>query len=261
MKKNHKTETKDFTEINSDPFSKGMAQVVDFSSISQTKPEISGIFFNLEKNVLKVVATDSFRLAEKTIQFKENIKQPVSFIVPQRTIRELINITSDKEEKLKMYLSSNQVLFELPFPDADNPQIQLISRLIEGKYPNYQEIIPKQYETEVILSRDELINQIKTTSLFSGKTNEIKIKVNAKKNKMELFAQTSELGENKSEISVKVKGKDTETSFNFKFLLDGLMNIKSDEVIFGINGIEGPAVLKPVGDISYLYIVMPIKNN
>ena len=256
-----KIETKDFTEINSDPFSKGMAQVVDFSSISQTKPEISGIFFNLEKNVLKVVATDSFRLAEKTIQFKENIKQPVSFIVPQRTIRELINITSDKEEKLKMYLSSNQVLFELPFPDADNPQIQLISRLIEGKYPNYQEIIPKQYETEVILSRDELINQIKTTSLFSGKTNEIKIKVNAKKNKMELFAQTSELGENKSEISVKVKGKDTETSFNFKFLLDGLMNIKSDEVIFGINGIEGPAVLKPVGDISYLYIVMPIKNN
>ena len=111
------------------------------------------------------------------------------------------------------------------------------------------------------VSREEFINQIKTTSLFSGSTNEIKIKVDAKNNKMEVFAQSSDIGENKSEISIKTEGKNTETSFNFKFLLDGLMNIKSDEVIFGINGIEGPAILKPVGDASYLYVVMPIKSS
>ncbi len=258
-----KIETKDFIEINSIPFCKGMSQVVEFSSLSQTKPEISGIYFNLQKNALKIVATDSFRLAEKTLYFKDGpaVEKETSFIIPQRTARELINVTAEKEEKLKMYLSSSQVLFELPFPENNQPQIQLISRLIEGKYPNYQEIIPQKYETQVTVSREELISQIKTTSLFSGKTNEIKIKVDAKKNKMELFAQASEIGENKSEISIKTEGKSTETSFNFKFLLDGLANIKSDEVIFGINGIEGPAILRPVGDTSYLYVVMPIKSS
>ncbi len=258
-----KIETKDFIEINTIPFYKGISQVVEFSSLSQTKPEISGVYFNLQKNTLKIVATDSFRLAEKTLYFKNGpaIEKETSFIIPQRTARELINVTAEKEEKLKMYLSSSQVLFELPFPENNQPQIQLISRLIEGKYPNYQEIIPQKYETQVIVSREEFINQIKTTSLFSGKTSEIKIKVDAKKNKMELFAQASEIGENKSEISIKTEGKSTETSFNFKFLLDGLTNIKSDEVIFGINGIEGPAILKPVGDTSYLYVVMPIKSS
>ncbi|MCK5044230.1 DNA polymerase III subunit beta [Candidatus Parcubacteria bacterium] len=258
-----KTETTDFIEINSIPFYKGISQVVEFSSLNQTKPEISGIYFNLQKNALKIVATDSFRLAEKTLYFKDgmDIKKETSFIIPQRTARELINITSEREDKLKMYLSSSQVLFELSFPEGNQPQIQLVSRLIEGKYPNYQEIIPQKYETQVVVSRDELISQIKTTSLFSGKTNEIKINVNVNKNKMELFAQTPEIGENKSEILVKAEGKNTETSFNFKFLLDGLTNIKSDEVIFGINGIEGPAILKPVGDTSYLYVVMPIKGN
>ncbi len=258
-----KIETKDFIEINSIPFCQGMSQVVEFSSLSQTKPEISGIYFNLQKNALKIVATDSFRLAEKTLYFKDGpaVEKETSFIIPQRTARELINITADKEEKLKMYLSSSQVLFELPFPENNQPQIQLISRLIEAKYPNYQEIIPQKYETQVIVSREEFINQIKTTSLFSGNTNEIKIKIDAKNNKMELFAQASEIGENKSEILIKTEGKTTETSFNFKFLLDGLANIKSDEVVFGINGIEGPAILKPVGDTSYLYVVMPIKSS
>ncbi|MFH1657232.1 MAG: DNA polymerase III subunit beta [bacterium] len=258
-----KIETKEFIELNNEPFYKGLSQVVDFTSLNQSKPEISGVYFNLQKNILKIVTTDSFRLAEKTLHFKEgvNIDKEISFIIPQRTVRELINIISEKEEKIKMYLSTNQVLFELQLLEVNHPRVQLISRLIEGKYPNYQEIIPKKYETQVIVSREEFINQIKTTSLFSGKTNEIKIKVNTKKNKIETFAQTAEIGENKSEISAKIEGKDTETSFNSKFLLDGLLNIKSEEVIFGINGTEGPAVLKPVGDTSYLYIVMPIKNN
>lgn len=256
-----KIETKEFIELNSEPFSKGLSQVVDFTSLNQSKPEISGTYFNLQKNTLKIVATDSFRLAEKTIYFKEdvNIKEDISFILPQKTTRELINIISESEEKIKMYLSSNQVLFESPLPEANHPQVQLISRLIEGKYPNYQEIIPKKYETQVVIRREEFINQIKTTSLFSGKTNEIKVRI--KKNKIETFAQAAEIGENKSEISAKTEGKDTEISFNSKFLLDGLLNIKSDEVLFGINGAEGPAVLRPVGDISYLYVVMPIKSS
>ena len=96
--------------------------------------------------------------------------------------------------------------------------------------------------------------------MFAGHTNEIKIKVNAKEEEIKITSQNSELGENQSNLKVKVKGKDTEISFNWKYLLDGLTHLESSEVIIGLSGEEGPAVLKPKGDENYLYVVMPIKG-
>lgn len=268
-----KIESENFITINALPFLKGISQVIDFCSATQVKPELSGIYFRIQKDRIVLVSTDSFRLTEKTLFFKElpnsinfDKNKEYSFIVPQRTIREIINILSEKtiegnqDLKLKIYFSSNQILFEFLTSDS-NPKtkIHLVSRLIEGEYPNYEEIIPKKYKTEVILSKDVFLNQIKTTGLFSGKVNEVKIKALPDKNKIEIFSQHPEFGENKSDISCKVKGDTVQTSFNYKFLVDGLSNIKTQELIFEMNGEDGPAALKPLGDNSYIYIVMPIK--
>ncbi len=255
-----KIETENFIEINSEPFAKGISQVVDFTTLNQTKPEFSGIYFDFQKNKASLASTDSFRLAEKILYFEKEIKENHSFILPQKTAHTVMNIFAQKNEKMKVYFTSNQVLFEAPFLEISKPKIQIISRLIEGQYPNYHEIIPKEYQTEIILSRDEFINQIKTASLFAGHTNEIKIKVNAKEEEIKITSQNSELGENQSNLKVKVKGKDTEISFNWKYLLDGLTHLESSEVIIGLSGEEGPAVLKPKGDENYLYVVMPIKG-
>ncbi|MFC1629969.1 DNA polymerase III subunit beta [Patescibacteria group bacterium] len=248
-------------EVNCQPFIEGLSQVVETASLTSARPEISGIYLNFQKEFLKIVATDSFRLAEKTLFPESKIEKEHSLILPQRAARELINILSDKKGKLSIYFSPNQVMFELPMTETDHAQLRITSKLIEGEYPNYQEIIPKKYETQVVLPRGELLTQLKAAGLFSGKVSEVKVQVNPEKNGIEIFSQSVDVGQNQSFLSGKVKGKKTEISFNWRFLLDGLSHIKTSEVILDLSGEEGPASLKPADDSSYLYIVMPIKGS
>ncbi|MBI2450314.1 MAG: DNA polymerase III subunit beta [Candidatus Nealsonbacteria bacterium] len=259
-----KIENNNFIQLDCQTFCKGLSQVVDFASQNQTtKPELSGVYLNFGKDTLSLTTTDSFRLAEKILFFEEKNNQELSLIIPQRSVREIINILSEKEGKLRFYFSTHQVLFEYFMSETDHPEIQLISRLIDGDYPDYQEIIPKKYEIQTLLSKEDFLNHVKTASIFSGKTNEIKIIV--KKDGIEILSQNPEFGENKSFLSAQVKYasvgiKEMEVSFNYRFLIDGLLNIKGPEVIFELNGEGGPAVLKPKDDTSYIYIVMPIKS-
>lgn len=254
-----KFENVDFLEVDNKKFCQSVAQLIDIAAPSQSRPEISGIYFSFSKNTIKVVATDSFRLAEKVVTLESLVKKEYSFILPQKPAREIVNILEEKEGILKIYPSLNQVLFELPMPETKHPQVQITSRLIEGEYPNYQDIIPSKFKTNVVLKKDAFINQLKTASLFSGKTNEIKISVNLEKKEVEIFTKSSDLGENTSSLAAKIEGSPIEISFNYKFLIDGLLNIKSSEVEFNISKEEGPCILKPVGDFSYIYVIMPIK--
>ena len=236
------------------------SQVVEMVSFSESRPEISGVYMNFDKNTIKLAATDSFRLAEKNIEVKNNQQlKGQSIIIPQRTIQELIRILGEKElstnkqgQEVEVVLSGNQVLFNLE-------EAQVISRLIEGQYPDYQQIIPDSFQTEVTLSREELINNIKIASLFSGKINNIKLAINSKRSLVEITAKDVDIGENKSQIETKIKGKDIEIIFNYRYLLDGLNNIFSDKIILGLNTNANPIVIRPVGDDSYTYLVMPIK--
>lgn len=250
----------EYLEVDNKKLCQGLSQIVDVASPSQSRPEISGIYFVFSKNTIKIVATDSFRLAEKTVILDSAVKKDISFILPQKPAREIINILAEKEGKTKICFSSNQVMFELPMKEINHPQAQIISRLIEGEYPNYEEIIPKKFKTHVVLKRDEFLSQIKAASLFSGKINEIKITANSQNKEIEVFAQDPDIGQNQSTVPAKIEGESIVVSFNHKFLIDGLSNIKSSEIIFDLSKEEGPCILKPVGDTSYIYVVMPIKS-
>lgn len=251
----------EFIFVNNSSFCQSLGQVVDIAVLSTIRPEISGIYFLFQKNLITIAATDSFRLGEKKIFLKSNslLKKDYTLILPQKAAKEIINIFGGREGELKIYFSSNQIMFESPMPETGHPQVQLVSRLIEGEYPNYQEIIPREYKTQLTLDKDEFLNQIKSASLFSGKANEIKIKTASKKKEIEIFSQSEDIGNYQSLIPGKIKGEDVEISFNYRFLLDGILNVKSSEIILELNGDSGPGVLKPVGDQSYIYVVMPIK--
>jgi DNA polymerase-3 subunit beta len=250
----------EYLEVDNVKFCQGLSQIVDIVSPSQSRPEISGIYFVFSKNLIKIVATDSFRLAEKTISLDSPVKKDVSFVLPQKPAREIINILSGKNGKIRIYFLPNQTMFEFPMKEVDHPEVQVVSRLIEGEYPNYEEIIPSKFKTHVVLKRDEFLNQIKAASLFSGKISEVKIKVSPENKNIEISAKDPDIGESQSEILAKINGEQIEVSFNYKFLIDGLLNINSSEVIFEMSKEEGPCVLKPVGDPSYIYVVMPIKS-
>ncbi len=247
-------------DVDSQKLYQGLSQVVDLASPTSTRPEISGIYFSFSKNTIKVVATDSFRLGEKNITTTQTIKKDQSFILPQKTARELMGVLENSQGSVKICVAPNQVLFELAFKDVGHPQVQITSRLIEGEYPNYQDIIPTKFKTHITLKRDEFLNQIKTASLFSGKVSEVKISVNHEKQEVEIFAKSPDVGENKSNFPAVVEGDSMIVSFNYKYLVDGLVHIKSSEVLFEISKEEGPCILRAVGDSSYTYVAMPIKQ-
>ena len=251
--------------MNVSPFLQGLLKVFNFCSISQTHPELSGVYFNFQKEKLELVSTDSFRLAKKDLYYQKKIDKNYSFILPQKTVRELANILSEKDSKstgnykTKIYFEPNQVFFEMISENFSFPQFRLASRLLEGEYPNYQEIIPKSCQTRAILNKNDFSNQIKTAALFSGKVNRITIKLEPEQNLLSLFSQNPETGEIKSSLSGEIKGQSIEISFNSKFLIDGLSNLEGQKISFELNGQDGPAVLRSNEDPSYIYIVMPVK--
>jgi DNA polymerase III subunit beta len=252
-------EKKSFT-VESEVLCKGLAQIVDIPSFSTNRPEISGIFFSVSLNKMKMVATDSYRLGEKTINLEKPVKEDFSFVLPQKAAKEIVNIFSEKEGLIKVVSGANQVLFEKQMEGKINhPEIQLTSRIIDGEYPNYEEIIPTKSETKVVVNRNEFLNQIKASSVFGGRINEIKIKVNPEKKRIELFSESIETGEFNSFVSAQIKGKKEEISFNHRFLMEGILNIKSNEISFETSGSSSPGVLKPTNSSDFLYIVMPIK--
>ncbi len=244
-------------EIDSYEFKNALEQIINFTSISDIRPEISGILLDLNNDKkIKFVATDSFRLGEKILTIKNHKIKKNNLgliIIPLKTAQEVIKIISNYENcELKINIENNQILFNLP-------ETQIISRLIEGNYPNYQQLISKQFDTTVTILREELIKAVKISSLFSSKINDIRLKVNTKKSEIEIFSQDAELGENSAEIKGDVSGKDLEIIFNHKYLLDGLNNINSEKIIIGFNGDTSPGIIRPEGKDDFLYIIMPIK--
>ncbi len=247
--------------VNSSEFCKALEQLLNIPSSSTARPEISGILFSFQKKLIKIVATDSFRLAEKKLFIKKDVSKDCSLILPQSAAKEIVGVFGEKKGNLNIYLSPNQLLIEYSSDDPLQPSIQFSSRLIKGEYPNYEEIIPKKYETTIRVSKKEFLNQIKTASLFSGKINEVKVVVNTKNKQVEISSQSPDLGEYKSSLGGTIKGKNTSVSFNHRFLIDGISEIKGDEILFSFTDKEGPAVLKPLNLEDFLYIIMPIKAN
>jgi DNA polymerase-3 subunit beta len=254
-------ETKGFFSVDSSAFVENLSRVVDFCAASMVKPEIAGVYFFSSGNVLKMVSTDSFRLAEKTVLLKENPSQDFSFILPQRSCRELLNIFGGKEgvSLLKVFFSNNQFLLESPLAETPHPQMRFFSRIIEGEYPNYQEIIPKEFRFKAVLSKNEFLQNLKTISLFSNKINEVRLKIDPSEKKIEFFGQNPEIGQSSSQMSADIEGEPSEVSFNWRFLADGLSQLKEKDIIFSLGKDEGPALLKPVQSQGYLYLLMPLR--
>lgn len=234
--------------------------VINLINLNNSRPELNGVLFDYQNTILKLTTTDGFRLSEKTInntQFESNFNTGFKIIIPIKTAQEAVKeLQINENGSVKIYFDSNQILFK-----TENTEI--ISRLINGEFPEYQQIIPKAFKTELNLNKDELINAVKLTGLFSDRLNEIKLIIKeSNKNNIELFSSSQNLGENKYLIPAKIKGAagPAEITFNWRFLLEGAKNLKSDNIFLGLNDQDKPALIKSADDTSWFYILMPIKS-
>ncbi len=229
-------------------FIKACRKVVKSASRDETRPILTGVLFETKDKSFQMVATDSYRLAVKKSQLEEELK-PYQMIIPARILDELTKVFLDSEGTISIFPAENQVAFE-----AEN--ITAFSRLIEGQFPNYSQIVPEKLETKVFLPRNELIANLKRLSVFTD-TNPIKLEV--KKDGIKLSTSSPDLGSGFSEMEAKVEGKNIEIAFNPNFLLEGVLTVEGDEVSIGLQESNKPAMITSPGEADFFYLLMPVR--
>jgi len=247
-----------------DEFKRALTQVVFAVSTSETRLELSGVFFGFRGHKLTLAATDSYRLSEKEVNLKTGAANgEQNIIIPARTLLELIRILSGlkengdvagDDEEIKFYISDNQILFTIK-------STELISRLIEGQYPDYKQIIPTSAKTTALVNRAELIRAIKASSLFSKTSiNDVNLDFPKGKNQLVISSASDQTGESVINLEADSRGEDNGVVINYRYFLDGLNNLDGENVKIEIIDNNTPCLLRPEKEKDYLYIIMPIKQ-
>jgi DNA polymerase-3 subunit beta len=230
----------------------GIKSVLFSAAISDIKPEISSVFIYPENDHIVFVATDSFRLAEKKVQNKKTKEIP-PIIVPLKNINEVSRITDGADGDITIYANKNQISM---YYDG----VYITSRIINGVFPDYKQIIPKNHTTEVIVLKQDLINALKISNIFSDKFHKTNFVIHPNDKIFEINTQNAEVGENTTKVDAALTGDLLEISFNHKYILDCLQFIKEDSISMQFNGENKPMTLRGLGDNSFLYLVMPINK-
>lgn len=249
-----------YCELNIFDFKKALSSVAFAVANNDNRLELSGVLFYFNNKKLTLAATDSYRLAERKINIKSGNIDESKVVVPAKTVQEVLRIISNyssdvqamESDLIKIYLADNQILFSLE-------SVELISRLINGQYPDYKQIIPDKYKTKTEINRQELIRAIKASSIFS-KTGIFDVSLVFKKGLINVYSSSGQNGESSIDLKAEVSGEDNDITINYRYLLDGLNIFENEIVILQVINNNTPCALSSVEDEDYLYIVMPIRN-
>lgn len=225
---------------------------------SEFRPELAGVQLRYEGAEVKIAATDSFRLAEKTISdaaYAATIEKPFSVIIPAKNILEIIKVLPPGQ--VRFYVDAAQAVFQAE-------TIEIVTRLIEGSFPDYQQIVPKSFDARVWVSGSELLEGLRLSQVFTGKLRAVTCSLYENKKTLGLFSQEAGFGENNYLVPAKIEGDVFDAVFNVGYFVDGVRAVlkhnKDDALFIGLNKEKKPALIKSVSDPSYTYIVMPIKQ-
>ena len=233
---------------------KGIESVIYSASHSTIKPELSSVYVYEHDKKIFFVATDSFRLAEKTTQIKEKNTLDKSFLLPLRNANEILRILNQiQESDILVKVDKNQISFECK-------NIFITSRIIDGVFPDYKQIIPKDHISEVIVLKQDLINLFKKINIFSDKFGQISIDIQPKKKTFTVHTNNNTIGKTSDSIDAVIKGESITASFNYRYIFDCLNSINSDSVVLLFTGIGKPLIVKGVSDESFIYLVMPMNK-
>lgn len=242
-------------------FKKALAAVLFSVSFDESRLALSGVLFSIEKDMLFLVGTDSYRLAEKQITVKRfGAEDDIKVIVPTKTLQELVRITSgdysdDKSaDEIKIYINDSQIAFRFD-------SVEIVSRLVDEQYPDYKQIIPTNFKTKISLDKQELVRAVKAAAIFSkAGINDVNLDFLTDKGNLVISAASGQTGESIINLPVKIDGPDNSVTINYKYLIDGLSHINNELVKIEIIDSNSPCLFKPAAEEGYLYIIMPIKR-
>jgi len=234
---------------------RSLSEVTFAAATDEARPILTGVLARFEGDKLTLAAADNYRIAVKTLAVLDPVEE-TSVVIPARSLHELARILTDADDPVDVVLSPsrNQILFHIE-------GIDLVSRLIDGQFPNYQQVLPKGFTTKATIDRDQLLAAVRLASLIaSSSANIVKLQVGKETAIGITVSAAADVGDNKSEVEAKVEGDGTTIAFNARYLLDVLTNVDADQFSIELNGPLSPGVFRPVTDGQYVHVVMPVKT-
>lgn len=240
-----------YFDINARDFVRGLKAVCYSSSVSSIKPELSSVFVYPEDGNVVFAATDSFRLAEKKVKTKTSDFERL--LIPFKNIPEIIRVLEEVDGSVEVRVNKNQIAFVAG-------STYLTSRVIDGTFPDYRQIVPKEFKTEAVLLKEDLARSLKMATIFSDNFNQINMVLVPAEKKFELTTKNNTLGENTTMLSAALSGEPAEANFNYRYIADCLQSIDSDSVSLSFAGASRPVIIRGVSDKSFTYLVMPMNR-
>jgi DNA polymerase-3 subunit beta len=242
----------------SDMMRQMISQVTFAAATDESRPILTGVLVKIEGNQLTLAAADGFRLSVRNAELDKPVTTPISVIIPARALNELARVSVDEENPVQVTITEqrNQVLFHLA-------NIDLVSQLVEGNFPDYKSIIPKTWTTRTAVDTKALLNATKIASLFArDAANVIRVEfqpgTELSPGTLTVRATSAEMGDNVSQIDATVEGQPLEIAFNAKYLIDVLGVLDAPQVVIETTTASSPGVFKPIGRDDYIHVVMPM---
>ena len=241
--------------LDSKDFPAAVSQVAFASASDESRPILTGVLIKGSGKNLSLVGVDGFRLAERRIDLADDLVKDLSMVIPSRALAEVARLTAHQENPVRVVLlpDENQVLFELE-------DSRVTSRLLEGQFPDYKKIIPPTFSSKAKLLTEDFLKAVRLAAIFARDSASIvRLKLESSQ-PLTLFANTAEVGENRTKVEAQIEGEPLEIAFNSKYLTDVLSNLQSEEVIFEASGPLNPGVIKPSPATDYLHLIMPVRT-
>lgn len=222
------------------------------ASTSTIKPELASVFVHADGGVLITAATDSFRLAEKRVPLKQSVSFD-PFLIPARSTQDLLRVLERAQGSVTCTVSQHQLSLTLP-------GVYMTLRLTSGTFPDYTAIMPKEFVTEVTTLLFDLERTLRKASVFSDQFNQTTLTISPKKKQFTVHTENATVGETTDTLAAALTGEDLTIRFNQRYLLDGLHPIATDSVVLQFAGQSQSAIIRPIGDESFRYLVMPLNR-
>ena len=220
-------------------------------SRDETRAILTGVRLMIEGPAVRMVATDSYRLATCEVVLAEQPAEEMDVVIPGRALEEVTRIASSTDT-VTLGTSDNQIVFGFG-------ETTFVTRRIEGSFPNWKQLIPKECETSVVLDTEEFLSAVKRVSLMALHNSPLRLSVSVDDQTLSLSATTQDVGDASEDVMVKAEGKDVEIAFNHTFLVDGLVSTTADTVTVEIQNSLKPGIMKSGGEEEFLYLLMPVR--
>ena len=243
------------TRISQKVLRQALEETTFAAASDEARPILTGVLARFEGERLTLAAADNYRIAVKTIDILDPVAE-TSVVIPARALAELVRVMSDVDDPVDVVLAQakNQVVFHLEGVD-------LVSRLIDGQFPNYQQVLPSSHTTRAVLERDELLRAVRPAALIaSASANIVKLAISGNGEAGVTVTANADVGDYEGQVEAAVEGDGTTIAFNARYLNDVLSNVDAEQFALELNGPLSPGVFKPVGDDAYVHVVMPVRT-